>query len=494
MRAASVVGSVAGRVPELASRSAPQRAHRASGSTCRRPSPLPLPLRSALAGRFGDRFSTAAAVCEHHGKDDSHHAIAPPDAVVAARSTDEVAFAVGECARHGVPVIPFGAGTSIEGHVQAVRGGVSLDLAEMNRVLAVRPDDMDATVQAGVTRRRLDRALKGTGLFFSVDPGADATLGGMAATAASGTTTVRYGAMRDNVISLVAVLADGSVARTGGRARKSAAGYDLTSLLVGSEGTLGVITELVVRLHPVPEAVAAAVCAFPELAGAVASVVQVVQAGVPVARCELLDATAMRAVNLYSGLGCDESPTVFFEFHGTEAEVAAHGELAQEACRELGGADFRYARRQEDRRRLWKARHDAYPALLAMRPGCRGLTTDVCVPVSRLAQCIAESIEDMKTATVPWGIVGHAGDGNFHVAFVLDMDSPAEVAEAEGFNERMIARALAMNGTCTGEHGIGMGKRRFLEAEHGEATVAAMRAVKQALDPRGIMNPEKVLP
>ena len=458
------------------------------------PTPFPSPLRAALADRFGDRFSTAAAVRDHHGKDDSHHAVQPPDAVVFARSTDDVAFAVAECARHRVPVIPFGAGTSIEGHVQAVHGGVSIDLAGMNRVLAVRPGDMDATVEAGVTRQQLERELKGTGLFFAVDPGADATLGGMAATAASGTTTVRYGTMRDNVISLVAVLPDGSVARTGGRARKSAAGYDLTSLFVGSEGTLGVVTELAVRLHPVPEAVAAAVCAFQDLAGAVESVVQAVQAGVPVARSELLDATAMRAVNRYSGLAYVESPTVFFEFHGTEAEVTAHGEVVQDVCRSLSGSAFRYARRQEERRRLWKARHDAYPALLAVRPGGRGLTTDVCVPVSRLAQCIAESIEEMNAATVPWGIVGHAGDGNFHVAFVLDMDSPEEVAEAEGFNERMIARALAMDGTCTGEHGIGIGKRRYLEAEHGAAGVAAMRAVKQALDPLGIMNPGKVLP
>lgn len=458
------------------------------------PVPLSASLSAALADRFGERFSTAVAVREHHGKDDSHHAIAPPDAVVFARSTEDVAFAVGQCARHRTPVIPFGAGTSIEGHVQAVQGGVSIDLAEMKRVLAVRPDDMDATVEAGVTRRQLDRELKGTGLFFPVDPGADATLGGMAATAASGTTTVRYGTMRDNVVSLVAVLADGSVARTGGRARKSAAGYDLTSLFVGSEGTLGVITEITVRLHPVPEAVAAAVCAFPELAGAVQSVVQAVQAGVPIARSELLDATAMRAVNRYSGLRYAESPTVFFEFHGTEDEVTAHGQVVQEVCGTLGGSAFQYARQQEERRRLWKARHDAYPALVALRPGGRGLTTDVCVPVSQLAQCVAESIEDMKAATMPWGIVGHAGDGNFHVAFVLDPDSPQEVEEAEGFNERMIERALAMEGTCTGEHGIGIGKRRFLEAEHGVAGVAAMRTVKTALDPLGIMNPGKVLP
>lgn len=455
---------------------------------------LPAPLHDALAARFGSRYSTAAAVREHHGKDDSHHPVVPPAAVVFAGSTEDVAFATASCARHGVPVIPFGAGTSIEGHVQAVQGGVSIDLTGMNQVLAVRPDDMDATVEAGVTRRQLERELKGTGTFFPVDPGADATLGGMAATGASGTTTVRYGAMRDNVISLAAVLADGSVLRTAGRARKSSAGYDLTRLFVGSEGTLGVITELVVRLHPVPEAVAAAVCAFPDLGAAVASVVQAVQAGVPVARAELLDATAMKAVRRYSGLFYAEAPTVFFEFHGSEAEVSDQGTAMEELCREVGGSAFEYARRQEERNRLWKARHDAYPALLALRPGSRGLTTDVCVPLSKLAQCMTESCEDLKAATVPWGIVGHVGDGNFHVAFAIDPARPEERAEAEAANERMIERALALEGTCTGEHGVGLGKRRFLEAEFGVAGVAAMRAVKKALDPDGVMNPGKMLP
>ncbi len=465
----------------------------ASSTAAASAAPVDTALHEELRGRFGDRYSTAAAVREHHGKDDSHHPVIPPDGVVFAESTDEVAFAVRACARHGMPVIPFGAGTSIEGHVQAVCGGISIDMSGMNRVLAVRPDDLDATVEAGVTRMQLDRELRGTGLFFPVDPGADATLGGMAATGASGTTTVRYGTMRDNVVSLTAVLASGEVVRTGGRARKSSAGYDLTNLLVGSEGTLAVITELTLRLHPVPEAMAAAVCAYPGMEEAVRSVVEAVQLGVPVARAELLDATAMRAVNGYSGYAYAEAPTVFFEFHGSEDEVRSQGALIEEISRGLGGTAFEYARQQNERARLWKARHDAYPALLGLRPGCHGLTTDVCVPVSRLARCIVESEEDLKTASMPWGVVGHVGDGNFHAVFIIDPDSEAELAEAEAINERIVRRAIAMEGTCTGEHGIGLGKIGYLESEFGAAGVAAMRAVKAALDPQGIMNPGKVV-
>ena len=454
---------------------------------------FPTALHDELRGRFGKRYSTAAAVRDHHGKDDSHHPVIPPDGVVFAQSADDVAFAVRTCARHGAPVIPFGAGTSIEGHVQAVRGGISIDMSGMNRVLAIRPDDLDATVEAGVTRLQLERELKGTGLFFSVDPGADATLGGMAATGASGTTTVRYGTMRDNVVSLTAVLANGETLRTGGRARKSSAGYDLTNLLVGSEGTLGVITELTVRLHPVPEAMAAAVCSFPGLDEAIRTVVEAIQMGVPVARAELLDATAMRAVNLHSDYDHPEAPAVFFEFHGSEAEVRAQGALIEEVGSALGGTAFKYARRQNERSRLWKARHEAYPAILALRPGCHGLTSDICVPVSRLAQCIAETQGDLERATMPWGVVGHVGDGNFHAVFIIDPDSEAELAEAEAINERIVRRAIAMEGTCTGEHGIGMGKMGYLESEFGTAGVAAMRAVKAALDPQGIMNPGKVV-
>ncbi len=454
---------------------------------------VPDALHRELRDRLGDRYSTALAVREHHGKDDSHHPVIPPDGVVFARSTDEVAFAVRTCARHRAPVIPYGAGTSIEGHVQAVRGGICIDLSGMNRVLAVRTDDLDATVEAGVTRMQLDRELRRTGLFFPVDPGADATLGGMAATGASGTTTVRYGAMRDNVISLTAVLANGKIVRTGSRARKSSAGYDLTNLLIGSEGTLAVITELTVRLHPVPEAMAAAVCSFPCVDQAVRSVVEAVQMGIPVARAELLDGTAMRAVNRYSGYAYAESPTVFFEFHGSAAEIDAHGAVIEEISRSLEAAAFQYARQERERARLWKARHDAYPALLALRPGCHGLTTDVCVPVSRLAQCIDETMIELRAATMPWGLVGHVGDGNFHAVFIIDPTSDAELAEAEAINRRIVNRAIDMEGTCTGEHGIGMGKVKFLEAEFGAAGVAAMQAVKSGLDPLGIMNPGKVL-
>ena len=456
--------------------------------------PIVHELGTELSKRFGDRFTTAVAVREHHGKDDSHHPPVPPDGVVFPTSTEEVAALITSCGRHRTPVIPFGAGTSIEGHVQAVHGGISVDLSRMNQVFAVRVGDMDATVGAGVTRLQLDRELRGTGLFFSVDPGADATLGGMASTGASGTTSVRYGTMRDNVISLTAVLGDGSIVRTGGRARKSAAGYDLTNLIIGSEGTLGVITELNVRLHPVPEATAAAVCSFPDLSSAVGAVTQAIQMGIPVARAELLDKTAMSAVNRYSDLAYPEAPTVFFEFHGSEAEVDFHGASVEEISRALGGNDFSYARKQEERNRLWQARHDAYPALLALRPGCHGLTTDVCVPISSLAECIRRTQSDLAGASMPWGIVGHVGDGNFHVAFVIDPASTDELEEAEQLNARIVHLALKADGTSTGEHGIGIGKTQFLEAEHGATGVAAMRAVKRALDPHGIMNPGKVLP
>lgn len=455
---------------------------------------LPPDLIQALSGEFGERFTTAESVRAHHGKDDSHHPPVPPDAVVFPQTTEEVAAVVRACGEHGVPVIAFGAGTSIEGHVQAVRGGICVDLSGMNRIVEARAEDLDCTVEAGVTRLQLNRALKGTGLHFPVDPGADATLGGMAATGASGTTSVRYGTMRDNVISLTAVLADGSTVRTGGRARKTSAGYDLKDLIVGSEGTLAVITELTVRLHPVPEAVAAAVCSFPDLADAVATVTRAIQMGIPLARAELLDATSMAAVNRYAELDYDEAPTLFFEFHGSESDIDHHGAAVEEIARELGATGFRYARQHEERSRLWQARHDAYPALLALRPGCHGLTTDVCVPISRLAECIRQTQDDLQGASMPWGIVGHVGDGNFHTAFIIDPDSTEELAEAEALNERMVRRALDMEGTCTGEHGIGLGKIRFLELEHGAAGVAAMRAVKEALDPRGILNPGKVLP
>ncbi|NNM33685.1 MAG: FAD-binding protein [Gemmatimonadetes bacterium] len=456
--------------------------------------PIPPQWIDRWSARLGDRFSTAEAVRAHHGKDDSHHPPVPPEAVAFPESTAEVRQLVADCADAGVPVIPFGAGTSIEGHVQAVRGGLSIDLSRMNSILAVRPDDLDATVQAGVTRLQLDRELKGTGLFFPVDPGADATLGGMASTGASGTTTVRYGTMRDNVVSLTAVLGNGDLIRSGRRARKTSAGYDLRNLLVGSEGTLGIITELTVRLYPVPEATAAAVCPYPSLSDAVGAVTRSIQLGIPLARAELLDRTSIAAVCEYSGLDHPHAPTVFYEFHGSAAEVDNHAAAVEEISREFGAEGFRYATHQKARAKLWKARHDAYPALLAIRPGCHGLTTDVCVPISHLAACIEETQQDLENASIPWGIVGHIGDGNFHTAFIIDPNSPQELAEAEAFNERMVRRALDMEGTCTGEHGIGLGKISFLQMEFGPTGVAAMQAIKAALDPRGIMNPGKVLP
>ncbi len=449
-------------------------------------------LLSELEALLGDRVTTSQAVRSHHGKDDSHHDPVPPDAVAFPLNTDEVAAVVRACARWRTPMIPFGAGTSIEGHVLAVRGGVTLDLSRMNRIVGVHIDDMDVTVEAGVTRMQLERHLKNSGLFFPVDPGADATLGGMAATGASGTTTVRYGTMRENVLSLRVVLADGRVVRTGGRARKTSAGYDLTQLLVGSEGTLGIITELTLRLHPVPEATLAAVCPFPTIDAAVRTVIGSIQAGVPVARAELLDTAAIDAVNTYSGLECMVAPTVFFEFHGSAAELVEHVASVREIASDLGVLAFNEATTLEARNRLWKARHDAYPALVALRPGCRGLTTDVCVPISRLAECIDQTLAEVRNASVPVGLVGHVGDGNFHLAFMIDPERPEELAEVEALNERLVRRAIAMEGTCTGEHGVGIGKMGFLELEHGEA-VDVMRAVKRALDPENIMNPGKVV-
>jgi D-lactate dehydrogenase (cytochrome) len=455
----------------------------------RRPEAALTELRALL----GERLSTAADERLRHGVDASYHRPHPPDAVAYPASTEEVSALARICAGHGVPMVPFGAGTSLEGHVAALRGGVAIDLTRMNRVVAVNRADLDATVQAGVTRKQLDAhlAAAGTGLFFSVDPGADATLGGMAATRASGTNAVRYGTMRDNVLGLTVVLADGRVIRTGGRARKSAAGYDLTRLFVGSEGTLGVIAELTLRLQPRPEAVSAAVCPFPSLAAAVDTVIATVQAGLPVARVELLDEAQMAAVNRYSGLAYPVAPTLFFEFHGTPGGVVEQAERVQAIAAAHGAAGFQWATAAEERARLWQARHDAYYAALALRPGARGWPTDVCVPISRLAECVLATQADLVGAPFPVTILGHVGDGNFHVVYVLDPDSPDEVAAATRLNERMVARALAMGGTCTGEHGVGYGKMAQLAAEHGPA-LEVMRALKAALDPRGLLNPGKL--
>jgi D-lactate dehydrogenase (cytochrome) len=454
--------------------------------------PIPPDLLDQLRARFGDRVSTAQATLEQHGKDEAAHDIAPPDAVVFPATTEEVAGIVKLCARHGTPVIAFGVGTSLEGHVLAVRGGVCIDLSRMNRVLAVNVDDLDATLEAGVTRKQLNRELHATGLFFPIDPGADATLGGMAATRASGTNAVRYGTMKENVLALTVVLADGRVIRTGGRARKSSAGYDLTRLFVGSEGTLGIITEVTLRLYPQPEAISAAVCAFPSVDAAVRTVIETIQMGVPVARCELLDALTITAVNRYSKLNLREAPMLFMEFHGSQAYVAEQAETVQRIAKELGGMDFEWATQQEERSRLWQARHDAYPACRQLRPGNRAFSTDVCVPISRLAECIAESNEDIAKASMPVALFGHVGDGNFHLVVLVDPDNPADAQEADALNRRVVARALKMGGTCTGEHGIGIGKLDFLDAEHGEA-VAVMAAVKRALDPQNLLNPGKII-
>ena len=450
-------------------------------------------LVAELRTLLGGRFSTSAAVREQHGTDESPHTPPPPDAVVFPATTEEVAAVVRACAAHRVPVIPFGAGTSLEGGVAALHGGVSIDTSGLDRIKRIGVDDMDATVEAGVRRKRLNAELRDTGLFFPIDPGADATLGGMAATRASGTNAVRYGTMAENVLNLTVVLADGRVITTGRRARKSAAGYDLTRLLVGSEGTLGVITEVTVRLHGVPEAMSAAVCGFATVEDAVNTCILTIQSGVPVARVELLDTAQMEACIRYSKLDYAAQPTLFFEFHGSDASVREQAECVEAIAADQGGGDFRWAVRTEDRTRLWQARHDAYYAALAMRPGSTGWSTDACVPISRLAQCIDETREDLARSSLFSTIVGHVGDGNFHVIFVLDPDRPDQFDEAMGLNRRLVARALDMDGSCTGEHGIGSGKREFLAAELGEA-VDVMRAVKQALDPHNLMNPGKVLP
>ncbi len=445
-----------------------------------------------LASLLGDRLTTSAAIREQHGRDESYHAGFAPDAVAFAHTTAEVAEIVMICARHGVPVIPFGTGTSLEGHVAALHGGVSIDVMRMNRVLRVNQEDMDATVEAGVTRKQLNEHLRDTGLFFPIDPGADASLGGMAATRASGTNAVRYGTMRENVLGLTVVLADGRVIRTARRSRKSAAGYDLTRLFVGSEGTLGVITEVTLRLYGIPEAISAAVVSFATLDDAVRTVIEVIQSSIPVARIELLDEVQMDAVNRYSKLSYAVAPTLFFEFHGTPNGVAEQAEQVGALASGHGGGDFQWATKPEERSKLWQARHDAYYAALALRPGCKGWATDVCVPISRLADCIAETKADLAAATVKAALVGHVGDGNFHLVYLIDPNNPAEIAEASQLNDRMVARALAMEGTCTGEHGVGYGKLGFMQAEHGDA-VAVMRQIKQALDPANLMNPGKLV-
>ena len=446
-----------------------------------------------LRALVGDRCTTNATQLDHHSHGESWHAHAAPDAVVFPTSTADVSEIVRVAARHHAPVIPFGIGSSLEGHVNAIHGGVSIDFSKMNRVLAINAEDLDATVEAGITHRQLNKALNNTGLAFWVDPGADATIGGMAATRASGTTAVRYGTMREAVLGLTVVLADGRVIRTGSRARKSSAGYDLTRLFVGSEGTLGVITEITVRLFGLPEAVSAAVCPFDSMDGAVRTVITTIQLGIPVARIELLDEDQLDAVNRYSKLNCELKPTLFFEFHGTSTQaVSESATLVREIASEHGGHDFQWATTTEDRARLWQARHNAFYAAIALRPGCQAWTTDVCVPISRLAECVLETRADVREAGVLAPLVGHAGDGNFHLIFPMNPDDPSELSRARAINARLVKRALAMGGTCSGEHGVGLGKMDYLSDEHG-ASLEVMKAIKRALDPENRMNPGKML-
>ena len=450
-------------------------------------------LIAELHAILGDRLSMADAVRAHHGKDESYHSLTLPDAVVFPKSTGEVAAIVRVCVGHQTPLIPFGVGTSLEGGIGASHGGVCVDLSGLDRILRISAEDMDATVEAGVTRKCLNTELRDTGLFFAVDPGADATLGGMAATRASGTNAVRYGTMRHNVLNVKAVLADGRIISTARRAKKSAAGYDLTGLLVGSEGTLGIITEVTVRLFGVPEAVSAAVCSFPTVDDAVGCCIVTIQSNIPVARIELLDAVQMDACIRYSKLDYEAAPTLFFEFHGTPDGGKEQAELVQQIARTFGAPDFRWAHRTEDRGALWQARHDALYAALALKPGAVAWSTDCCVPLSRLADCIAETRSDIEESGLLAPIVGHVGDGNFHIIFLIDPDKPAEWDAARRINDRMVLRAIEMEGTCTGEHGVGIGKRGYLAAEHGEA-LDVMRTLKQALDPGNLMNPGKLLP
>ena len=449
------------------------------------------PTLEALAGLFGGRLKTAEAVCEQYGKDESFHPSAPPHAVIQPQNAAEVQSIMKICNRHKTPVIPHGAGTSLEGSIAALRGGICIDSALMNSVLAVNHGDFDALVQPGVTRRQLNQHLKNSGLFFPIDPGADASLGGMAATRASGTNAVRYGSMRENVINIEAVLADGSLIQTAKRSRKSAAGYDLTRLMVGSEGTLGFFTALTVKLYPLPEAISAAVCTFESIEGAVNTVIEMIQYGIQVARVELLDALTLQAINRYSQTEYTEAPTLFFEFHGSEQGVQEQARLTQDIADQNHGSQFKWSSNDEQRNKMWRARHDAAWACKSLRPDGQIWSTDVCVPISRLAECINQTRKDIEQAKIIAPIVGHVGDGNFHLLLLVDHENKDEIAAAETLHRRMVMRALEMDGTCTGEHGIGYGKIEFLKLEHGEA-VQPMRLIKHALDPNNILNPGKI--
>jgi D-lactate dehydrogenase (cytochrome) len=453
---------------------------------------MPAAMRDALSARFAERFVTTLAVREQHGRDESPLDAPPPEAVVFCESTEDVAFTVATAAAHRVPVIPYGAGSSVEGHLLAVQGGVSVDVSRMNGLLQLNPEDLTVTVQAGVTRLQLNREIKDSGLFFPIDPGADATLGGMAATRASGTNAVRYGTMRENVLALAVVTPSGEVIRTGTRARKSSAGYDLTRLMVGSEGTLGVITEVTLKLHPLPESVAAAICSFDDAKSAVDTVIAVIQMGVPIARCELMDANAVIAVNAHDKLGLAEKPMLLMEFHGSDASVREQAATVQDLAAEHGGTAFEWATTPEERTRLWTARHHAFLSGLQLRPGCRAVTTDCCVPISGLADAVTLALAEAAAAGLPHFLVGHVGDGNFHVAYLIDPALPQERETAERLNRQLVQRAIAAGGTCTGEHGIGLHKQAFLVDEAGAGAITMMRQIKRALDPHDIMNPGKI--
>ena len=453
---------------------------------------IPESMAQALRGIFGERFTTSTSVRDHHGRDESPYELCAPDAVVFAHTTAEVSQLLELANTHQVPVIPYGAGSSVEGQILAVRGGISLDLGRMDQVLQVDEDDMTATVQAGLRRLSLNEAVRHCGLFFPVDPGADATLGGMSATRASGTNAVRYGTMRDNVLAMTVVLADGRILKLGTRARKSSAGYDLTRLMIGSEGTLGVITEITVRLHPLPAAVSAAVCTFPTVDHAVRTAIQIMQSAIPIARCELLDANSVRAVNRHDRLQLHEAPMLLLEFHGSESGVSEQAKLVESLASDNEGSAFDWATAPEDRSRLWTARHHAYLAALQTRPGCRCVTTDACVPISALASNISAAVAEADTAGIPYFIVGHVGDGNFHVGYLIDPISGSERDQAEQLNQALVRRAIQSGGTCTGEHGIGLHKMDFLVEEAGADAVSVMASLKRTLDPNGILNPGKI--
>ncbi len=454
---------------------------------------VPPAFMDALAQRFGAQCSTALVVREQHGRDESAFTtVPPPAAVVFAQSTQDVADAVALCAQHKVPVIPFGVGSSLEGHLLAVQGGISLDVSRMNQVLSINAEDLTVTVQPGVTRKAVNEAVKCHGLFFPIDPGADASIGGMAATRASGTNAVRYGTMRENVLALEVVTAQGQVIRTGSRAKKSSAGYDLTRLMVGSEGTLGVMTEITLKLYPLPEAISAAICSFPSIEAAVRTTIAIIQMGIPIARCELIDAGTVRMVNTYAKLGLRENAMLLMEFHGSPASVQEQAELVQEIANEHCGEAFEWATTPEDRTQLWTARHNAYFAAIQSKPGCRAISTDTCVPISRLADCLLDSVAEADASGLPYFLVGHVGDGNFHFGYLIDPDNAQERATAEALNHQLVYRALALQGTCTGEHGVGLHKMGFLQDEAGDGAIAMMRMIKQALDPDNIMNPGKI--